>query len=473
MYTARDIIKRGRLSALTPIILILLWKKGIKSVHSFSSFHSDGNTLLSHNRKRSLVAHIHQKEPQQCLSFLITSTTVLKSNKVDNDSFIEDESRLMGTGIVEDKSMTNNISARALKIKRMGNEQIDKLIYKSNVNNIEAEAIGKNDSFQNTTSVVISVLLLNLVTIIWGTQHSIIKLVLDDESILPSCFSFMRFFIAALVAAPFTPGISGSKSENEGNNDVVWRWGIEMGCWMLLGYAFQAIGLQYTTAQRSGFLLYLNVKFVPIFARVILGRSISVVTWTSAATALIGTGLLSYDGSPPNIGDLWSIGAAAVSAMFILRLEAANEAVGPDQSSGLNAACLWVVTGGCFLWSTAAEVFTSTEKHITLFQSLSHIFSDSLQVFLDHPWEMSYLGIVTTAFANYIQTKGQRGVSAERASIIYAMDPVYGAGFANLILGEALGTNGIIGASMITLAAITTAVIDSIKPPTNNSEKLS
>ena len=39
-------------------------------------------------------------------------------------------------------------------------------------------------------------------------------------------------------------------------------------------------------------------------------------------------------------------------------------------------------------------------------------------------------------------------------------DPVWGAGFANLILGEALGWNGIIGASLITLAAVGTAILD-------------
>ena len=43
-----------------------------------------------------------------------------------------------------------------------------------------------------------------------------------------------------------------------------------------------------------------------------------------------------------------------------------------------------------------------------------------------HPLELIYLGGVTTALANYIQTKAQKGITAERASIIYALDPVYG-----------------------------------------------
>ena len=62
--------------------------------------------------------------------------------------------------------------------------------------------------------------------------------------------------------------------------------------------------------------------------------------------------------------------------------------------------------------------------------------------------------MVTTALTNWLQALGQRSVPAERAAVIYAMDPVYAAGFAFLLLGETLGTAGIAGASIITGAAL-------------------
>ncbi len=310
---------------------------------------------------------------------------------------------------------------------------------------------------------------------------------LDDQSIAPSCFSFARFGIASLIASPYTPSINTSKdkmeedsfericretSHSDGN---IWRWGLEMGFWMLLGYSFQAIGLEYTTAQRSGFLLYLNVKFVPFFAKFIFGRSISAATWISAATALTGTALLSYDGSPPNVGDFWSILAAASSAMFIIRLEAANRSIRKDQSSSLNSACLWVVTTGCFLWSllTVDEIVASDSAHLfpPLAQLSLKVLTQSAEIFVHHPWEMLYLGGVTTALANFIQTRGQRGITAEKASIIYAMDPVFGAIFAYLILGESLGIKGVFGASLITIAAATTAYLDFNKQTANESNR--
>merc|ERR1711982_55682 len=117
------------------------------------------------------------------------------------------------------------------------------------------------------------------------------------------------------------------------NSYMIWRWGVELGIWMFLGYTFQAIGLQYTTAQKSGFLLYLNVKFVPFFAYLLIRRKITLPTWLCALTAVIGTYCLAYESSNGidslnniNVGDIWSLAAAAASAMFILRLECANKA---------------------------------------------------------------------------------------------------------------------------------------------------
>ena len=40
-------------------------------------------------------------------------------------------------------------------------------------------------------------------------------------------------------------------------------------------------------------------------------------------------------------------------------------------------------------------------------------------------------------------------MSAPDAAIIYALDPVYGAGFAALLLGERLGPQGIAGAALV------------------------
>ena len=369
----------------------------------------------------------------------------------------------------------------------------------------EESAVNKGGSVKETTvtdaddddisDVTVSVVLLNCVAILWGSQHAVIKSVIVDTA-NPAVFTLLRFGLAAVLASPYTPGLISSppilqwfqKDNNDDekaagidNNDTkeghvnllpqhvstrvskTWRWGLEMGFWMFLGFAFQAIGLEYTTAQKSGFLLYLNVKFVPFLAAVLYRRQISAATWLSALTAFTGTALLATTTTTGdnksldlnlNVGDLWSIAAAAASAMFILRLERASAEI--PNAAALNAACLWVVTALSIAWSFAqVGMVGAAEPNSNLW------WSELRNVVTQHPLELIYLGGITTAFANWIQTKAQRDVSAERAAVIYAMDPVYGAGFAYLLLGETLnGITGWLGAGLITVAAATNAFLD-------------
>eukprot|EP00585_Thalassiosira_rotula_P000095 CAMPEP_0196160968 /NCGR_PEP_ID=MMETSP0910-20130528/47095_1 /TAXON_ID=49265 /ORGANISM="Thalassiosira rotula, Strain GSO102" /LENGTH=597 /DNA_ID=CAMNT_0041425909 /DNA_START=145 /DNA_END=1939 /DNA_ORIENTATION=- len=381
-----------------------------------------------------------------------------------------------------------------------------------------------------------SVILLNLVAVIWGTQHSVIKSVVDDSTIslgagffkwmehmginlsmlqtdvsnngggaggdgAAAYFTLARFGLAALLASPYTPGwrlwvdglkenldliesttidnavgMNGEEGAIVASNSqanalkeresiaLAWRYGAELGIYMFLGYAFQAIGLETTTASRSGFFLYLNVKFVPFFSYFIFGKTIQRNTWISALVAFSGTALLAFDnangatGGAANglemaftAGDLWSIAAAALSALFILRMEAASKAV--SKSSELNAANLWTVAVLSFLWTMgiswnnligsqgSGEVATSVVQSlpVTFAHATQQTFQNALSTITAHPIALIYLSGVTTALANLLQSKAQKDVSAERASVIYAMDPVYGAVFANILLGETLG----------------------------------
>jgi drug/metabolite transporter (DMT)-like permease len=386
-----------------------------------------------------------------------------------------------------------------------------------------------------------SILLLNLVAIIWGTQHSVIKSVVDDSPIglgtgmkewfehwfvvknlenaqttggSPAAyFTLARFGLAAILASPYTPGLQSlfvkrnrepideEESTPDDANDrkdllpeqiktpptqqlatsatsqvdtthadnsvtLAWIYGVELGIYMFLGYAFQAIGLETTTASRSGFLLYLNVKFVPFLSFLIFGKRIRNSTWFSALVAFTGTALLSLDNAGDTgsdglnmsftVGDLWSIAAAVASAMFILRMEAASKAV--TKSSELNAANLWTVALLSLVWTMGISMNSSDGSTVAI--ATQQTFQRTLDTIVKHPLPLLYLSAVTTALANYIQSKAQKDVSAERASVIYAMDPVYGALFANILLGEQLGGWGWVGAGLIAFAAATNAIWD-------------
>lgn len=366
-----------------------------------------------------------------------------------------------------------------------------------------------------------SIILLNVVAIIWGTQHSVIKSVVDDSVVnfgsdaftswaehvfgtnwdvfissignddgivnddaAAAYFTLARFSLAALLASPYTPGLRQKQIvhdddtivQNEQSTNLAWKYGIELGIYMFLGYAFQAIGLQTTTASRSGFLLYLNVKLVPFFSFFLFGKTIQRSTWISALIAFSGTALLALDNANSGtggldatltVGDLWSIAAAAASALFILRMEAASKSV--PNSAELNSANLWTVAFLSFLWTNWISFNSLHGDDTNLI--LQQTFQQAIYTILHNPVQLIYLSAVTTALANYIQSIAQKEVSAERASIFYALDPVYGAFYANLLLGETLGLWGWVGAILIAFAAATNAIWDFSTVGADNDEQ--
>jgi len=458
------------------------------------------------------VLHSH---PEETLSFA-EEMLVLENEEKSLDLELDSSLNRMESG----SNSTNGIAIAATNI----------TIQNSSSTNLELWGIP-----------IESVILLNLVAIIWGTQHSVIKSVVDDSTVglgagfvkwtenmglhvgtfqnsvsgesiaggdsTAAYFTLARFGLAALLAAPYTPGwrligeklgvrepmtqVNGEPMQ-EGDAGVssapnrypqantiddresirlAWKYGAELGLYMFLGYAFQAIGLETTTASRSGFLLYLNVKFVPFFSYFIFGKRIQRSTWISALVAFGGTALLAFDNANADtgfefafsVGDLWSIAAAAASAMFILRMEAASRAV--PKSSELNAANLWTVAVLSFLWTLGISwnELSGTEVNIDATEfvhAIQQTFEQTFATIIKHPLALIYLSGVTTALANFLQSKAQKDVSAERASVIYSMDPLYGAIFANVLLGETLGAFGLIGAFLILVAAATNAVMD-------------
>lgn len=138
----------------------------------------------------------------------------------------------------------------------------------------------------DAVAALLPLALLNAVTLLWGTQHAVIKLILQED-LSPGVTNFARFGIAALLFSPWTPGVlrdplsavdivagkrgapsllgkgaavgtdagGGDRGDTGGGDGCgssaadTWRAGAELGVWMFLGFAFQAVGLCFTTAR--------------------------------------------------------------------------------------------------------------------------------------------------------------------------------------------------------------------------------
>lgn len=264
---------------------------------------------------------------------------------------------------------------------------------------------------------------LTAITVVWGSQHSVIKWAVGDGD--ASSVTAARFVIAALCLWPWAP------------RDLnTWRSGLELGLLSFAGFATQAVGLETTTATKSAFLLYLNVKLVPVVA-LLSGKGLAPpAVWFWAVVAFAGTFALSTDsGGTTNwvIGDVWSLLAALASAIFIVRLDDLSEQA--CSSAGLASATATTTAVMALIWTQSAD---AVHNVLTPDQSLAAL----------------YLGIAPSAVCGYLQTKVQRYVTATRAAVVYALDPIWAAAWANLLLDEKLGQQGVAGACLVATAAI-------------------
>jgi drug/metabolite transporter (DMT)-like permease len=65
-----------------------------------------------------------------------------------------------------------------------------------------------------------------------------------------------------------------------------------------------------------------------------------------------------------------------------------------------------------------------------------------------------YLGVVATSAMLFMQAMAQQYVAADKAALVYAMEPVFAALFAWLWLGEGLTILAAIGATLVVIAVL-------------------
>lgn len=293
---------------------------------------------------------------------------------------------------------------------------------------------------------------LNACTILWGTQHAIIKgLVAATPN--PVLINALRFSAAAVLTSGVTAvshyclaicsaADGDSRSAPATNTRSGWcglfLGAAELAVWQTLGFTLQTIGLQFTTASRSAFLLYLNATFVPVVATLLGEQGIGLRTWLAVFIAVAGTLLLVNDGGSPNVGDLWSVGAAMASAMFIVRLSRVGRSRDPAQLSAVTQFCTSL---GCWTLATLASAHAGLD-----------VWAQAANLVREHWARLAYLSVVVSAIASWLQAMGQQSVPPSEAAVIYCLDPVWGAFFAWVLLGETLHMLGWVGVTLVVLA---------------------
>ena len=270
-----------------------------------------------------------------------------------------------------------------------------------------------------------NVLLLLVVTLVWGTTFPLLKTAAQTLSGIE--ISALRFCIAALCMAPFA--LRAPRG--------TWRDGAVLGAIALVSYVAQAFGLEHISSNRSAFLTSLNVLMVP-FLGIAFGGRLTGQVLAAAALACLGIGLLSWEGGGNWIGDAATLVCALAYALYVILLSR-RSARHDARALAATQIVLMAVFG--VLWLGAGALFDP------------RIATLSTRVVPALP-TLVYLGLVATAGMLFLQAVAQRSVPAEKAAVIYAMEPVFAALFAWLWLGESLGTRGAIGGALVVFEVI-------------------
>lgn len=274
------------------------------------------------------------------------------------------------------------------------------------------------------------------VTVIWGGGFVASDMAL--ESLRPFQIMAIRFLLASVLMG------AASIRELKGIDFKEIRAGILMGIALFVGFAFQIVGLQYTTPSKNAFLTALNVVMVPFIAFVILKKKISMKSILGAVMAIVGVGLLSLEKNLSlGIGD----GLTLICAVgFAFQIFFTSEFVKKYRAVVLNFVQMLTAV---LLSFASLFLFQETEFHITTKGWLSVV----------------YLGVVSTALCYLLQTASQKYVDETKAAIILSMESVFGTMFSILILHEQVTVRMICGCVIILAAVIVSNLADAQAEP--------
>lgn len=264
------------------------------------------------------------------------------------------------------------------------------------------------------------------VTMLWGATFSVVHVAMKTSG--PMFFVGLRFVAAGLI------GLVVFRRAMAGLTRLELRAGGAIGLMLLGGYGLQTVGLQTITGSESAFITALYVPLVPLLQWLVLR-------------------------SPPQPMSLVGV-ALAFAGLLCL--------AGPDQGEGLAFGFGQLVTLlGAF--AIASEIILISKYagrvhvgRVTTVQLLAcglaafammPLSGESVPAF-SWVWLVSALALGAMSIAIQLTMNwAQKDVSATRATIIYAGEPVWGGLFGRL-LGDRLPALAFVGAALIVVGVL-------------------
>jgi drug/metabolite transporter (DMT)-like permease len=285
-------------------------------------------------------------------------------------------------------------------------------------------------------------LLLLGATFVWGSTFIVIKSALADAT--PLYFNAVRMVLAAVVL-----GVIFHRQLRKLPIGAL-RAGFEIGTLMWIGYELQTAGLLYTSASKSAFLTGISVVLVPLLLAVFWRRHVNRYTLGGVAAAVVGLYLLCV---PPaqglslaslNRGDLLTLGCALAFAFQIIVLGRSAQHFG-------FAHLVPIEIMVCALWMVVTIPVADRHGFIRFTPAM---------------WTaLAITGLLGTVGCFIVQAWAQRFTPPTHTALIFALEPVFAGLTSYVLIGERLGSRGILGAALIVAGALASELLGQVQKP--------
>ncbi len=276
------------------------------------------------------------------------------------------------------------------------------------------------------------------VTAIWGSTFVVNRLIVTGDA-PPLLFLLLRFAIASVVllllarGRPRTPGLLADS--------------LAVGGLTAVGIAFQLAGQVYTTASKAAFITGLSVPLTAPMAFLVTRKRPGAANLAGLALATVGFTVLSAprEMGRVNTGDLLVLVTALAYAYIVVRL---SEAGGRHDVRWFSAGQIVSATLVALLLRLSVQPFLGRPEPFFRAEARPLVPDGRFLGFL------LWMSLAATVVTFLLMTWAQARMSATHAAVIYALEPVFAALLAALLLGERLTEREIWGGVLVLLGIL-------------------